>query len=209
MCHVYEALDLGFKIFKPALKDYLLLHSYFAWGTFSTDIVQIIKYLLTLIPCCGFGLYCVIFYRSTYSVFHIVLYYTALYSCYDKFILVLKRIYGMEINSIVFYCILIYKSYANKTAALEGWRRINFNHKIRIWLCKYKIECTLVVNCSTLASYFLWSEHNEAESWSSQHSTGQDFSHLFYKYNSMVVITMVMRVAAWAVSPCSQTLLHI
>lgn len=35
----------------PVLKDYLLLHC-FALSTFSTMGVQIIKYLLTQIPCC-------------------------------------------------------------------------------------------------------------------------------------------------------------
>ena len=39
------------KIFKPALKDYLLLH-HFAIGTFSTRGVHIIKYLLAQIPFC-------------------------------------------------------------------------------------------------------------------------------------------------------------
>jgi len=36
------------------LKDYLVLHSYFPLGTISTEIVYIIKYLLTHIPCCIF-----------------------------------------------------------------------------------------------------------------------------------------------------------
>jgi len=52
-----------------------------------------------------FDLCCVMwyFYSCMNSVFHFVLYYTALDSCSDLFhILVLKRIYGMQINSILF-----------------------------------------------------------------------------------------------------------
>jgi len=86
------------KIFKPVLKDYLLLH-YFALGTFSTTGVQIIKYLLTHIPCCI--LICITWYFNscTNNMFHTVLYYTVLYACYDlSHILELKMIYGMRIK---------------------------------------------------------------------------------------------------------------
>jgi len=44
---MYCTFLLGHPVFKPALKDYYLLHSYFALDTFSTESVHIIKYLLT------------------------------------------------------------------------------------------------------------------------------------------------------------------
>ena len=57
------------------MKDYLLFNSYFTLGTLSTEIVHIIKYLLTQVPCYIFDLCYVIFYSWTNNEFHIVLHY--------------------------------------------------------------------------------------------------------------------------------------
>jgi hypothetical protein len=99
------------KIFKPALKDYLLLR-YFAFGTFSTKHMHIIKYLLTQIPCCILICIMLMIFLQLYKKH--VSYYIVLYCC----------IFHSFIHSFLYFSVYLYTS---KTMDVEIVKNIEYN----------------------------------------------------------------------------------